>query len=193
MKPISSESPLTPEDARALLAMLPAQVEVGPGMSERELDGVEERWGFRFAPEHRVLLGAGLPTGSRAWPDWRGGDPEELSERLARPVEGVLFDVEHNGFWHPEWAKRPADPRDALDVARSYLAEVPVMVPVYSHRYLPADPGRTGSPVLSMYQTDIICYGVDLADYLHHEFGGRASASQDRPCATIPFWSYFVE
>ena len=116
---------MTSEGAHALLAMLSAHVEVKRGMSERELDCVEERWGFRFAPQHRTLLGAGLPTGSRRWPDWRDGEPEDLAERLAWPVDGVLFDVEHNVFWHPDWAPRPADTQGALEVARTYLAKVP--------------------------------------------------------------------
>ncbi|GAA4304985.1 hypothetical protein GCM10023086_22520 [Streptomyces venetus] len=192
MSPINRENPLTSEDAQALLAMLPARVEVERGMSERELDHVEERWGFRFAPEHRTLLGAGLPTGSR-WPDWRDGDPEDLAERLAWPVDGVLFDVEHNAFWHPDWEPRPAGPQEALEVARTYLAKVPVMVPICSHRYLLADPDRTGTPVLSMYQTDIICYGTDLVDYFHHEFGRPVPTPEGHQDATIPFWSYFLD
>lgn len=162
-------------------------------MSERELDQVEQRWGFRFTPEHRTLLSAGLPTGGDDWPDWRDGDAEDLAERLAWPVEGVLFDVEHNDFWHPEWGSRPADTQAALDAARTCLAKVPVMVPVYSHRYLPADPDHTGMPVLSMYQTDIIYYGTDLADYFRQEFGIPAPTPEDHRYATIPFWSYFLE
>ncbi|MGD3106524.1 hypothetical protein [Streptomyces sp. YGL11-2] len=193
MTAISPENPLTPEDAQALLALLPARVEIERGMSDRELDRVEERWGFRFAPEHRTLLGAGLPTGSRGWPDWRDGDPEDLAGRLAWPVEGVLFDVEHNRFWHPDWSPRPAGTEEALEAARAYLAEVPVMAPVYSHRYLLADPHRTGTPVLSMHQTDIIYYGTDLVDYFHHEFGRPVPTPEDHRYATIPFWSFFVE
>ncbi|MFJ6851944.1 hypothetical protein ACIQM3_15655 [Streptomyces sp. NPDC091271] len=192
MTPISPQKPLTSDDAQSLLAMLPARVEIERGMSERELDQVEERWGFRFAPEHRTLLGAGLPTGSSSWPDWRDGDPKDLAERLAWPVNGVLFDVEHNRFWHPEWDPRPADTQDALKVARTHLATVPVMVPIFSHRCLLADPDRTGTPVLSMYQTDIIYYGTDLADYWHHEFGRPAPTPEDHQYASIPFWSYFL-
>ena len=45
------------------------------------------------------------------------------------------------------------------------------MIPVCSHRYLPAKRGTYGHPVLSIYQTDIIVYGTDLADYIYHEFG----------------------
>ncbi|ANP55647.1 hypothetical protein J2Z21_005720 [Streptomyces griseochromogenes] len=192
MTAISPENPLTPQGAEALLAMLPALVEVEPGMSERELDLAEERWGFRFAPEHRTLLGAGLPTG-RSWPDWRDGDPEDLAERLAWPVDGVLFDVEHNGLWLTDWDARPAGTQDALEVARTHLAGVPVMVPIHSHRYLLADPDRTGTPVLSMYQTDIIYYGTDLVDYFHHEFGRPVPTPEGHRYATIPFWSSFLE
>lgn len=193
MTAISPENPLSSEGAQALLAMLPARVEIKRGMSERELDHVEERWGFRFAPEHRTLLGAGLPTGSRSWPDWRDGDPEDLAERLSWPVDGVLFDVERNGFWHPDWAPRPTDTQNALEVARTHLAKVAVMVPIYSHRCLLADPDRTGTPVLSMYQTDIIYYGTDLVDYFHHEFGRPVATPDDHQYATIPFWSYFLD
>ncbi|MFE0173816.1 hypothetical protein ACFWZ2_15990 [Streptomyces sp. NPDC059002] len=193
MTPISPENPLTSEDALSLLALLSAGVEIEPGMSELELVRAEERWGFRFAPEHRTLLGAGLPTGSSNWPDWRDGDPQDLAKLLSWPVDGVLFDVEHNDFWHPDWEPRPAGMRDALEVARTHLAEVPALVPVHSHRYLLADPDRMGTPVLSMYQTDIIYYGADLADYFHHEFGRRAPASGDDAYAAIPFWDYFLD
>ncbi|MFI1258896.1 hypothetical protein ACH4U6_34655 [Streptomyces netropsis] len=183
-----SPPPLTLEAARVLQSMLRAKI--GPGLSERELNAVEARFGFTFSADHRVFLAAGLPHGSRPWPDWRNGDPEDLASRLSQPVEGVLFDVEHNGFWHPAWSPRPAETSDALQIARSELATVPQLVPVYSHRYLPGTAGEWGHPVLSVHQTDIIFYGNDLADYIRHEFTGRASRFPAH--ATVGFWSYFV-
>ncbi|WP_050512075.1 SMI1/KNR4 family protein [Streptomyces rimosus] len=180
--------PLTLEDARKLQQSLRA--EIGPGLSEGELDAVEARFGFTFSADHRIFLAAGLPHGSRRWPDWRNGDPEELAWRLSQPVEGVLFDVEHNGFWHPAWSPRPAKMSDALHIARSALRSVPQLIPVYSHRYLPGTAGEHGHPVLSVHQTDIIIYGNDLADYIRHEFTGRASSLPAH--ATVDFWSYFV-
>ncbi|MFG2298378.1 hypothetical protein [Streptomyces sp. NPDC048603] len=180
--------PLTLEAAKELQGML--RTEIGPGLIERELDAVEARFGFTFSADHRVFLAAGLPHGSRSWPDWRNGDPEDLAERLSQPVEGVLFDVEHNGFWYPAWNPRPAETSDALQIARSELATVPKLVPLYSHRYLPGTAGECGHPVLSVHQTDIIIYGNDLSDYVRHEFTGRASSLPAR--ATVGFWSYFV-
>ncbi|WP_405983807.1 hypothetical protein [Streptomyces sp. NBC_00872] len=129
-----SPPPLTLEAARDLQNMLRA--EIGPGLSERELDAVEARCGFIFSADHRIFLSAGLPHGSPRWPDWRNGDPKDLAARLSQPVEGVLFDVEHNSFWHPAWSPRPAGTPDALQIARPELAAVPQLVPLYSHRYL---------------------------------------------------------
>ncbi|GHE43524.1 hypothetical protein GCM10018785_11340 [Streptomyces longispororuber] len=167
------------------------RAEIGPGLGERELDAVEARFGFTFSADHRVFLAAGLPHGSRHWPDWRNGDPQDLAGRLSQPIEGVLFDVEHNNFWHPSWPPRPPETSHALQVARSRLATAPKLVPVYSHRYLPGTAGESGHPVLSVHQTDIIIYGNHLADYLRHEFTGRASRLTAR--ASVGFWSYFVD
>ncbi|MFC1418356.1 hypothetical protein [Streptacidiphilus cavernicola] len=187
MTAIQPES-LTHEAASALLAALP--VEVGPGLSEAELKEVERRYGFTFADDHRVFLRAGLPLGG-SWPDWRDGDPQELRDRLDAPAGGVLFDVEHNGFWYPGWGERPENRGEALQLAREHMLAAPQLVPVFGHRYLPAGAGQSGHPVLSVMQTDIIYYGNHLADYLHHEFGGPA-VDLSRTRASVPFWSYFL-
>ncbi|WP_441251339.1 hypothetical protein [Kitasatospora sp. McL0602] len=178
---------MTRERALALLAVLP--VTIGPGLSDAEIEAAEERFGFRFAADHRLFLQAGLPLG-RGWPDWRGGDADELRGHLERPRDGVLFDVKH-GFWYPGWGEKPEDRREALRLAETRLGDAPQLVPVFSHRYLPGIAGQSGHPVLSVHQTDIIYYGNDLADYLRHEFGGSAS-DLGRARASVPFWSYFL-
>ncbi|MGW5715882.1 hypothetical protein ACWEVP_06925 [Amycolatopsis sp. NPDC003865] len=191
MTPVQPAGALTFEEARHLQENL--REPVRPGLTEPELDDVERRFGFRFAADHRTFLSAGVPIGDR-WPDWRCGNPEQLRKRLAWPVDGVLYDVEHNGFWLPEWGTRPVGPEDAVREARHRLAGVPQLVPVCGHRYLPGMPGTTGYPVLSVYQTDIIVYGCDLRDYLHREFatGGISTAPPDGP-RYIDFWSRFID
>jgi hypothetical protein len=160
---------------------------IRPGLTGAELDAVEAEFAFSFADDHRAFLAAGLPYG-RSWPDWRDGDRAALRERLAWPVEGVLFDVVQNEFWYDGWGPRPADEDDAVAIARGQLVTAPRMVPVYSHRYLPAGRGTSGHPVLSIYQTDVIGYGADLVDFLQQEFGiGVAAAEPRRP--TVAFWS----
>jgi len=161
---------------------------MSPGLTGAELAAIEGEFGFRFADDQRAFLAAGLPSG-RGWPDWRGADRDALRERLAAPVEGVLFDVAQNDFWYEGWGPRPGAVEDAVAVARRYLMTVPRMIPLYAHRYLPA--GIADHPVLSMYQTDIACYGNDLDDWLHREFGLGAGAPGERR-ATVPFWRDLV-
>lgn len=162
-------------------------VTLEPGLTEPELTAVEEKFGFEFADDHRAMLAEVLPTGS-SWPDWRHGDESALRRSADWPVEGVLFDVENNAFWHKSWGERPSDDDAAVEEARAHLATVPRMIPVYAHRCLPAGRGSFGYPVLSMYQTDIIYYGCDLLDYVAHEFYVRDPGRPRRHPKPIPFW-----
>ncbi|MGA5139905.1 hypothetical protein [Streptomyces azureus] len=173
--------------------------EFEPGLSDAEFARIEREYGFEFADDHRAFLSAGLPvnlppeegqTWSEPWPDWRNAAPDRLRGHLGWPTEGVLLSIEHNGFWHEGWGERPADGAAAMAAARHHLAEAPVLVPVYAHRYLPAGRGSHGHPVLSMWQTDIIYYGSDLVDYVHREFDeARGDVDESwNPRATVPFW-----
>lgn len=167
---------LTQATAHALLRALPFAVD--PGLTAAELRAL----GVSFNPDHRTLLTCGVPVGP-GFPDWRSSSVHSL---LSAPVDGVLFDVSENAFWLPSWGIRPSTPSRALSAARSQLAAAPVLAPVYKHRYAPALPAA-GLPVFSVHQTDVIVYGVDLADYLHAEFGVGSPSS--RTPARVPFWS----
>jgi len=167
---------LTQATARQLLRALPFSVD--PGLTGAELRSL----GIAFNPDHRTLLTCGVPVGT-GWPDWRSPSVRSL---LDAPVEGVLFDVDENAFWLPSWGIRPTAPYRALEVARQALATAPALIPVYKHRYAPALPAPD-LPVFSVVQTDVVVYGVDLADYLHAEFGVGSPSS--RKPARVPFWS----
>lgn len=169
-----------------------SSAELTEGLSDAELASVEVRFGFEFSPDHRELLKLTLPRGER-WPDWRHGDESDLEERLAWPVEGVLFDVENNVFWPKSWGPRPESIEAALAVAREQLKRVPRLVPVYSHRYLPAGPCQPRLPVFSVYQTDTIYYGVDLEDYLAREFTKHGGPRAPDPWQYVWFWSELAE
>ncbi|HEY0531394.1 MAG TPA: hypothetical protein VGD29_07335 [Actinoplanes sp.] len=162
---------------------------LSPGLSDAEFARIEDEFGFHFAADHRAFLAAGLPSG-RGWPDWRGTDRSAIRDRLAAPVEGVLFDVAQNDFWYGGWGPRPEQPEEAADKARRYLMTVPRMVPLYSHRYLPAV--LSDHPVLSIYQTDIVPYGNDLTDWIAREFGIGAAAEKPGRRPTVPFWRDLV-
>lgn len=85
---------------RAIAVLQTVGIEVGAGLTPAEIDGVERRFGFEFAPEHRAMLSAGLPVGSERfpnspypdWPRWRNGNEQTLRRRLDPPVEWLLPD-----------------------------------------------------------------------------------------------------
>lgn len=169
------------------------------GLSQAELMELEDDYSLRFPPDFSAFLQHALPVGD-CFPDWRERSPDfrgvSLEERLSWPLEGILFDVEHNNRWMPSWGTRPGELDKAIARVKDLVTEAPGLVPVYSHRYLPADPNQSDNPVLSVYQTDIIVYGENLFHYFEAEFGirlpGRDSRGTHAP-REVPFWSEIVE
>ena len=178
--------------SRAFTLIRSAGFEIRPGLSIAELSDAEERYGLRFPPDLRDLLRTGLPTGNR-FPNWRDRDRTRIDDQLAWAAESVCFDIEHNSFWWPQWGARPSELKTACELARQRIAEAPTLIPLFGHRYLPAEPHEAGNPVFSAYQTDIICYGRDLDAWAALEFGNASYREATTHLRYIPFWSDLVE
>ena len=180
-----------------------AGVQFDEGMSDTEIVRAEKKYGVRFPPDLRDLLQIALPLSrpdSGWFPNWRlaiAGDGEsnqKIVGSLEWPADGICFDIEHSGFWvEEEWGTRPAEVDQAKTVARQKIAEVPKLIPIFSHRYIPSEPNTSGNPVFSVYQTDIIHYGADLVSYLEAEFLGGALPKGVATVRPIRFWSRLVE
>jgi hypothetical protein len=95
------------------------------GLTDSEIAAAESRFAFRFPPDLRAFLQTALPCGSRL-PDWRGGEEAELRDWLDLPCRGVVFDVEHNGFWLEEWGPRPETLAEAQRIAEQLVAAAPL-------------------------------------------------------------------
>ncbi|HMA37858.1 MAG TPA: SMI1/KNR4 family protein [Chloroflexia bacterium] len=174
-----------------------SNIAVTSGLTDKEITAAESQYGFRFPPDLRALLQAFLPLAAR-FPDWRHADPAALHHWLQGPEDGICFDIEHAGFWWPEWGPRPGELAQALAVARRALGTVPGLIPVFAHRYLPDEPNLEGNPVFSVHQTDIIYYGHDLVSYFENEFARATGAPlpvpvDNRRLRRIRFWSALVE
>lgn len=169
------------------------------GLSQAELQQLEDDYSLLFPPDLSAFLQHALPVGD-CFPDWRERSPDSrgisLEERLSWPLEGILFDVEHNNRWMPSWGTRPEQLDKAIARARGIVTAAPGLVPVYSHRYLPTDPNRSDNPILSVVQTDIIVYGENLFHYFEAEFGIRLQRRDPRGANSpreVPFWREIVE
>jgi hypothetical protein len=170
-----------------------AGIAFGPGLSEAELRNVERQVGANFPPDLRQFLSVGLPIGER-FPNWREPNSPAIREQLDWPFEGIAFDIRANTFWLDDWGQRPDDVADAISVARSFVAAAPRLIPIFAHRYIPGTPCLSGNPVLSVYQTDIVHYGVDLANYLRAEFCPSAiDATTLLEPREIPLWTALAD
>jgi len=129
------------------------------GLTDEEVERIERKYAFRFPPDLRAFLQIVMPA-NIGFHDWRDGNEAGLREMLDWPLIGCLFDVEHTDFWLPEWGIRPASLSDALKIATEKVNEAPKLIPIYSHRFISEEPYEEGNPVLSVYQTDIIYYGL---------------------------------
>jgi len=167
----------------------PLSVAFAPGLSNTEVRAAEDRFGFHFPPDLRRFLQSALPTGER-FPNWRDLDSAALRRQLEGPIDGCLFDVRKNVFWMESWGARPSTADEAAVQAAVHLNSAPKLIPIYSHRYMCEVPTGEGNPILSVSQTDIIYYGLDLADYLWREFFSTpAERCVGISGADVPFWS----
>lgn len=175
-------------------------IEHGPGLTDAEVDSIERRCAFQFPPDLRAFLQHAHPLGrppgrsseivvGRPFPDWRNVPDDYIEQRFEGILDGTLFDIEKNGFWHPDWGIKPANFEDACDVARQELADAPVLIPVFAHRFMPNEPLLAGNPVFSFHQTDIIYYGYNLAHYFSREFQVSLPPWAAEPPRSIRVWS----
>ena len=166
---------------------------IATGLTDTELERAEAVIGGKFPPDLREFLAFGLPIGKRA-PNWREPDSESIREQLAWPFDGMAFDIENNVFWLRDWGPRPTELKDALEIARKHVSAAPKLIPIFGHRYIPAEPELAGNPVFSVYQTDIIYYGTDLMKYFLCEFNQLTYEDAVRADAReVRFWSKLVE
>jgi hypothetical protein len=157
------------------------------GYTQTELDDAQAKFGLVFPPDLVALLRDRRPLKGHWW-----SDEVAIRRMLDWPFEGLLFDVEHNTLWWPEWGQRPISPEARSEVLCSVVSRAPKLIPLYSHRYLPEEPHESGNPVFSVHQSDVVCYGADLEDYLEREFGDHRRPMRDQ-IKYIPFWSDLVK
>jgi hypothetical protein len=191
---------MTLQQARHLVALLTTQgVRFEAGLTESEFAQLAHQFGAVFPPDLHLFLQVALPVSLKFAP-WRQAltytaVADDLQRMLSWPLEGLLFDARNNVFWCPEWGTPPVDDAGKEQRIRQLYPRYPTLLPIYSHRYLPALPAVAGNPVFSVYQTDVIHYGNDLASYFAHEFKftlPNTFENPQRPKNRIEFWDALV-
>jgi hypothetical protein len=172
-----------------------AGVQFEKGLSDSEVQQIENVYSFRFPPDLRQFLQFALPVGNH-WLDWRNDSKNKILEGFNWVYEGIYFDIEHNSFWLEEWGEKPSKLSEMCEIAKLNIQKAPKLIPVFSHRYIPETPNLAGNPILSVYQTDIIIYGSNLQIYFQEEFGyyfDKNERLENIEPRKIEFWTKLVE
>lgn len=162
----------------------------GNGLSTDEISRAQGIVGASFPDDLKLFL-SHLEDPSGLLFDWKNVTKAQYDSKIERVLEGVLFDVKHNVYWHPSFGAKPENLEERVAIIKERFRSWPKLAPIYKHRFLPVEPLKSGNPVLSIWQTDIIAYGENLIDYLYNEFGLDSRMRPDysnAPTTNIPVW-----
>jgi len=158
------------------------------GYSQAELEGAQERYGIHFPPDVIDLLLDRQPANGYNW----SIEDHRIRAMLAWPLNALLFDVQHGSWWR-DWGERPRSAEECQQVVADKVAAAPVLIPLYSHRFIPETPSVRGNPIFSMHGFDTIYYGSNLKNYFDREFGDQREIEVGEIGRRIPFWSDLAE
>lgn len=186
----------TQQIEESLLLIAKSDAKICNGLTNNEVSEIEGVFDFQFPPDLCALLKCGLPE-SEGFPNWRLAlsnqtVQKDINRRLNWPLAGMKFDVENCDVWLPDWGEKPDTKEEREKIVEQFYLDMPKLIPIYAHRYISSEPHEFGNPIFSVYQLDIIYYGVDLYRYFQNEFGMRESSQLVRPDQkpkAIRFWS----
>jgi hypothetical protein len=166
-------------------------------LPDEEIRAIEAQWQICFPPDYRLffkwLHATDIPhLEMEMFPgeyvaglfyNWQR-EPTAIRWAYEHILGGFAFDALHNThFWRSEWGAVPGTEEEARERLKPIVDAAPRLIPLYTHRYLLAEPCRAGNPVLSIWQSDIIVYAPDLRTYLLAEWsrhpGSRYTSGRD--------------
>ena len=170
------------------------------GLTEEEIDRIEEKYQVKFTVEHRAFLNI-LHTIDKKEPrehydendkliyvyksffhNWLIDD-DELEYRLRWSYETILDDLLNQSWWN-FLGKEPQSNEGKKIIFTEQFQVAPKLIPIYGHRFVISEPQNVDNPVLSVYGSDIIIYGWNMRHYLLSELKMHLD---------LMFWEYDEE
>ena len=156
------------------------------GLTNDTMTKIEEIYEIRFPDSLRAFYQAAFPisVGGTVFPRWNDFSSKNITlirQQMRAPYQWLKRDIER-GFWLSVWGGKTVE---------ELLANVPKLIPIYSHRYMPML-DHVNPPVISTVGRDTACYGVTLEDYLFREFCQGNDAFEKADVPYIPLWSDII-
>ncbi|XP_074300290.1 uncharacterized protein LOC141631527 [Silene latifolia] len=150
--------------AKEVISVLNETVTITEGLKPSEIATIESTASFTFPPDLRSILAEGLPVGP-GFPNWRSSSRHQLCLLSSLPVLSLVKEVSRGNFWSDAWGPRPRHDEDAVAVAKEFLGNVPRLVPVFRHCYVPCEPSLAGNPVIYVHGGEIQILSLDVGDF----------------------------
>lgn len=160
------------------------------GLTTDEIVKIEKLYTIKFPKNLRDFLMEGLPisTGFYNWRNFELKNVEFIKKMIYKPLKDI-DDLAEEVYWCEEWGEEPVSTADKARSVRERLKKAPILLPFFSHRYIP-EILDDKPPVISVHGIDIIYYGENIEDYLGVEFGRKEQAEINfQRIRPIPFWS----
>lgn len=160
------------------------------GLSQEEIYSIYKIYNIKFPKSLEIFLKTALPVsnGFYNWRDFSKKNIKYIKQMLCYPqnyIRKMTDEVE----WNIDWGIEPKEYRVRNESVIERLSKAPVLIPIFSHRYIPII-DEENPPIISVHGTDIIYYGTDLMDYLFAEFIDDIQYERDfQRVIDIPFWS----
>jgi hypothetical protein len=192
------------------------KVHVEPGLTDTEVDAIEERYEFRFPPDLRMFLQTVVPISApkskRVWfymsrmkprrgrmrpiawslPNWRKRN-QELDDMVTKSFDLATWYGDQQierGQWDERWGIKPYDLQEAKRQMVESVRRAPKTIPLSNAFYMSADPSEPGNPIWEYFIEDLQYYaGFDLPGFLHNRYGVPLPSWAAVVPRWIDFWS----
>lgn len=166
------------------------------GLEESEITEIERVYGVTFPKTLKDFLRIGVPISENDWgfPNWRdlsNKNIEIISKRINAPYEWLKIDVLKHGFWQKSWGECPKTLKETENKYMQIIENAPILLPIYSHRYMPVIDGEDDPPIISSVGRDTVCFANNLSDYIKRELCSECT-HQYYDIQNIPFWSDII-
>ncbi|KVI08911.1 uncharacterized protein LOC112516342 [Cynara cardunculus var. scolymus] len=167
-----------------------SNVPITQGLTLTEFSAIESAFRFSFPPDLRSLLREGLPVG-HGFPNWRSSSHQQLDILMNLPLLGLCKEVYRQKFWHRRWGDRPEEDDEAVEVAKGFLKNSPLLVPVYRNYYIPSIPCLAGNPIFYVNGLDVKLWSNDVVGFFQHTEFKDGELREMRPANLLsaPVWA----
>lgn len=159
------------------------------GLSNEEFQKIESVYGIVFPPDLKSIYRNFLPISNQFynWRDFSDENIEKIKRQIYYPIDGIMFDIERNDFWIKDFGEKSGSITTDLENAKKYMEKnVPILIPIFGHRYISSYPCEANNPIYSVVQTDIIYYGNNIYEYFEVEFANKKLSKKSK--RYVPFW-----